>query len=261
MHERYLTYAVGVSILMLVTHPKWIAVPILITATSFLNISLIHAFRGQPMWICVSILSLIALSTIILAMINMKVPKTLMNESKKYIGLIKPLPELIFILMTILILLINCQKYSTPKFSLKDNETFIYKLNLIYNKQSFGDIEIDKSTSKNRLRVGGQSFKYGIGTHADSIIEYEIPSNALSFSFMVGIDDVGKDGGKVQFIIKGDDKEIWRSQIISGGQKAEQAEINVVGIKKLSLIVDSLGNTYRDHSNWINPVIKLKKQL
>ncbi|MBC6613021.1 NPCBM/NEW2 domain-containing protein [Hymenobacter sp. BT507] len=68
----------------------------------------------------------------------------------------------------------------------------------------WGKTTIDKSVSGGELRVGGKTYAHGIGTHANSIIEYEVPAGMTHLTGSVGLDQAGavqNTGGTVQFLV------------------------------------------------------------
>lgn len=72
------------------------------------------------------------------------------------------------------------------------------------------------SVTNKPLRVGGQSFATGFGTHALSRLFIRLGGNASRFTAVVGVDDAaGK--GSVAFKIIGDDKPLWESGVVRGG--------------------------------------------
>lgn len=63
--------------------------------------------------------------------------------------------------------------------------------------QGSGATRVGKSAMGDALLVGGQTFANGIGTHARSIIAYDLPQGVARFTAQVGIDDGGMErGGK-----------------------------------------------------------------
>ncbi len=68
----------------------------------------------------------------------------------------------------------------------------------------WGEVRVDKNAEGGRLRINGKDVAYGIGTHADSVIGYELPSGVTRFKARVGIDNGGSDqgtGSTVQFLV------------------------------------------------------------
>ena len=52
----------------------------------------------------------------------------------------------------------------------------------------WGQVSQGKSVSGGPLRVGGQPYAQGIGTHANSVIEYDVPAGCTRFTATVGLD-------------------------------------------------------------------------
>ena len=68
--------------------------------------------------------------------------------------------------------------------------------------QGWGGTFNNKTTTGNPLMVDGKPVSYGIGTHAVSVISYDIPTGATKFVAKGGLDDEGcnqGDAGSVQF--------------------------------------------------------------
>ena len=61
----------------------------------------------------------------------------------------------------------------------------------------FGGVNIGKNAAGQPLRIAGKSVRFGIGTHANSIISYKLPANHQFVKFVstVGIDNGGTDQG------------------------------------------------------------------
>jgi len=59
----------------------------------------------------------------------------------------------------------------------------------------FGQARIDANCSGNPLRIDGKSFANGIGTHANSVIQFELPEGYTSFKSQAGLDNGGTDQG------------------------------------------------------------------
>jgi alpha-galactosidase len=54
----------------------------------------------------------------------------------------------------------------------------------------WGAAQVNASVSGNKLKVNGAIYEKGIGTHSNSIIEYDLPEGFTKFTSLVGIDDV-----------------------------------------------------------------------
>jgi alpha-galactosidase len=68
----------------------------------------------------------------------------------------------------------------------------------------WGKTTVNKSVSGADLIVNGRKYETGIGTHASSVIEYDLPYGSVRFSATVGLDQAGaaqNTGGTLNFLI------------------------------------------------------------
>jgi putative membrane-bound dehydrogenase-like protein len=57
----------------------------------------------------------------------------------------------------------------------------------------WGQVRFDKNAGGDPLRIAGKSVEYGIGTHANSVIEFAVPEGYTRFQARGGIDNGGSD--------------------------------------------------------------------
>jgi cytochrome c553 len=57
----------------------------------------------------------------------------------------------------------------------------------------YGSINIDRNVSGQPLKVGGTAFANGIGTHAPSVIVFDLPAGVTRFQCKAGVDNGGSD--------------------------------------------------------------------
>jgi alpha-galactosidase len=124
-------------------------------------------------------------------------------------------------------------------------------LDISKTQQGWGSPRKDLSVDGNPLRIGGQTFKRGLGTHADSLLYVQLDSGSRRFTAVVGVDDEGALPGTVEFRILGDGKELYKSGMMRRGDKAKQVDVDVSGVKMLVLTVNGGpdGINY-DHADW-----------
>jgi hypothetical protein len=68
----------------------------------------------------------------------------------------------------------------------------------------WGKVSQGKSVSGGQLRVDGQTYEQGIGTHASSVIEYDLPAGSTRFTATVGLDQAAagqNTGGTFQALV------------------------------------------------------------
>jgi putative membrane-bound dehydrogenase-like protein len=57
----------------------------------------------------------------------------------------------------------------------------------------WGHVQINKNAEGAPLRINGKAVEYGIGTHANSVIEYDLPEGFTRFKARAGLDNGGTD--------------------------------------------------------------------
>ncbi|HVO74057.1 MAG TPA: NPCBM/NEW2 domain-containing protein [Ignavibacteriaceae bacterium] len=75
-----------------------------------------------------------------------------------------------------------------PKLYGKNGTLNLNDVNWINASSGWETVKINKSVAGNKLNVDGKEYQYGIGTHATSIIEYDIPQGYDTFSSLAGLD-------------------------------------------------------------------------
>jgi len=104
------------------------------------------------------------------------------------------------------------------------------------------------------IRVAGRTERRGIYAHAPSSYLWNLDGSWKSIHANCALHD--EHDGTVEFIVKADGVEKWRSGIIKkGGNKL--CDMDLAGVKSLELIVTNGGDDmHQDHAFWIAPVLK-----
>ncbi len=135
-------------------------------------------------------------------------------------------------------------------------------LNLSQVVQGWGVAQADKSVTGKPLSIGGKTFAHGLGTHADSLVRLELKGGTEEFSALVGIDDAaGNDSARVQFMVIGDGKTLFKSGPMKLGEPAEQIALNVRGMKTLLLEADAVGSIAYAHADWAEARLRVSGQV
>jgi len=122
-------------------------------------------------------------------------------------------------------------------------------------RQDHNVLRYGESILQTPLRIGGQTFKRGLGTHANSEIVVGVPSGARIFKALVGLDNnenTRAGRGSVEFIIELNEKVIFHSPTLRCGDDAVAVNVEVPkDIKELVLKVDATADgTGWDHADW-----------
>ena len=135
---------------------------------------------------------------------------------------------------------------------------FISALDLSQVQQGWGEPHANKSVGGKPLSIGGQSFTNGLGTHANSSFVLNLGGHAEKFSASVGIDDEADQQGSAVFKLLGDaDRVLWHSKELHGGDAPETVNLNLAGVKQLTLSVDGGEAIDFDHADWADAKIAM----
>ncbi len=140
-------------------------------------------------------------------------------------------------------------------------EVRLSALDLARVQQGEGKPGCDKSTQGKPLRIAGQEFKHGLGTQAPSVVHLSLQGGSKRFTAKVGIDDGDQakpQKGSVEFIIEGDGKVLWCSPLMRGGMAAQPVDIDLSGVKMLSLrVADGFDGTDHDRADWAEAAFRV----
>ncbi len=118
-------------------------------------------------------------------------------------------------------------------------------------EQDWGKPHADQSVDGHALSIGGQKFEHGLGTHANSTVRLALHGQGERFTAKVGVDDeVGKGRGSVTFQVVGDDKTLWQSGVLRGGDAPKEIGVDLRGVRSLLLLVDGGDDISYDHADW-----------
>ncbi|MET9472928.1 endo-alpha-N-acetylgalactosaminidase family protein [Streptomyces sp. NPDC002922] len=127
------------------------------------------------------------------------------------------------------------------------------------SSNGWGPVERDLSNGETgagdgtALTIGGTVYAKGLGSHAPANIRYYLGGRCTSFTAEVGVDDVQKTAGSVQFGVRADGTEKVKSPVLKAADTAWSLTADVTGAKYVELVVadggDGNGN---DHADWGN---------
>lgn len=172
-----------------------------------------------------------------------------------------------------------------PIVTLKDGSKIDLTTQTILKKTAgWGEVHVNSNLEGGTLKIDGKEYDKGIATHANSILIFDLPEDAISFSALAGLDNTGTDQGSkssVEFLVfnydptfRSEYTDQWNGgnilvqvdptkQIATSGYMCREgviktAELNadIKGAEKLYLVVTDGGdNLSYDHADWISPVL------
>ena len=106
------------------------------------------------------------------------------------------------------------------------------------------------------LRVGTETFADGIGSFAQSLLEYPLNGQFQRFTAKVGVDAATEGKGSVRFEVHADGKKVWTSALLSGLDAPVEVDLPVEGVNRLRLILSDGGDGNKfDAGDWLEPVL------
>lgn len=139
---------------------------------------------------------------------------------------------------------------------------WLSSLDLSKVQQGWGKAQADRSVQEKPISIAGQKFDRGVGTHADGRIYVDLAGGSRRFSASVGVDDeADKNHASIEFRIYGDNKNLFNSGLMKGGQPAKPVDLDVAGVKTLVLVVTDGGNgVTHDHADWADAKFEVTGQ-
>ncbi|MCF7707636.1 MAG: NPCBM/NEW2 domain-containing protein [Verrucomicrobia bacterium] len=125
------------------------------------------------------------------------------------------------------------------------------RLNLNKARQGWGAPQLGRSVIGRPLRVGGEEFKSGVGTHASGVILVELNGECERFRAKVGVDDETDGKGSVRFKLVADGRRVFQTDVVCGGDKPVTVDVDLQGVERLALVVSDAGDGMAyDHADW-----------
>lgn len=253
MHERYIFSAAAVSIVAVIKMQRLYALSFLINLGALLNIVLVFPFKGHLVWTYLSLFNVLVFAFLLTKYISpcriLKVASSLKGNLRKFLAL----PELL--LLAALIVFYSVWSLQKVDERVVEGEVRLTELSPTSATQSWGRLQIGKTVEKKTIVTFAGRFTYGLGTHADSVIRYRLDDNYEQIRFSYGVSKFANQG-VVEFLLEADNEILWRSGRVTSKTKTGEVVVGLRGVKMLTLKVDSLGERYEDHANWLNPVLK-----
>ena len=94
--------------------------------------------------------------------------------------------------------------WAEPRLTVAGTEKKLTDLKWKQAAADWGEVRVNKNAAGNTLKIAGKGVDYGIGTHANSVIAYDLPAQTTRFKARAGIDNGGSDQGSsssIQFLV------------------------------------------------------------
>ncbi len=156
----------------------------------------------------------------------------------------------------------------TPVSPPSAGTNYLSNLQLIYSYVSLNGFW--QAPAKNRtigrqtMKLNGEAYTSGIGVTTTSGLEYNLGGSALRFQSDIGVDDSEGPSGSVIFQVFADGTKIYDSGIMTGGMTKQSLDLDVTGVRRLTLgVCDTVNNSTggrstvstANYSDWANALI------
>ena len=123
--------------------------------------------------------------------------------------------------------------------------------------QDWGTPQINETVEHHMLMLDGIPYRYGIGSHANSTINFTLPRPFDVLHAVVGLDDESACGDGAFFIVEADGREVVRTKKLYSTDKQE-LNVDLNGARALRLRIDMGDDKDCDHGNWANAWLEAK---
>jgi hypothetical protein len=119
---------------------------------------------------------------------------------------------------------------------------------------------VDASVTGSPLTVGGRKYRRGLGVHAPSRLTWTLDGAYRELRGSVGVDDqvlLLPHHGAVNFRIFGDEKLLWESGTLRGGENARAfTGLSLAGVKELTLEAAADAESFvADRADWLRVLL------
>ncbi len=110
--------------------------------------------------------------------------------------------------------------------------------------QGWGDLGVDTAVKPPgnaaplKLSIGGREYAHGLGAHANGTITLQLDGKYETLEAEIGVQTQLNHIGSVVFCVLGDGEELFRSDVMKGGQQARK--IRVSGALRMRCMAVSL---------------------
>jgi len=121
------------------------------------------------------------------------------------------------------------------------------QMDLSLLQQGWGKPAVNKSVINRTLTLAGKEYERGVGSHGPGTLYFELDGETTRFEAVIGIDDETNNLGSCAVTIWGGGRELFRSEVLKGGGTPAHVDIDLTGIKDMTIIMESVDDNKYDH--------------
>jgi len=139
-----------------------------------------------------------------------------------------------------------------------ENVALLSKLKMGKFFQEWGEPQMNETVEHHKITIDGEPFRYGIGSHANSSIEFPLSRGYDWLNVVVGLDDESACGDGAFFVVEADGREIYHSKKLYTTDK-ERLKLDIKGAKSINLRVLMGKDKDCDHGDWAHAWLEAEK--
>ena len=97
---------------------------------------------------------------------------------------------------------------------------------------------VDQSLSGGPLQLRDGPHERGVSVHARTVLHYDLGGKYQKFRGVVGFEHPAGSIGRAAVRVLGDDRPLFDKPDLSGADAPEKLDLDVSGVRRLSLVVD-----------------------
>jgi hypothetical protein len=115
--------------------------------------------------------------------------------------------------------------------------------------QDWDEPKMGKSVENNAIKIDKRIFEFGVGSHANSRLVWNLNRLYKKFHSYIGLDDESACGNGAIWVVKGDSRELYRSKVLTS-REMDFLNIDINGVNVLELETLDNGDKDCDHTDW-----------
>jgi len=132
-----------------------------------------------------------------------------------------------------------------------DGAVYLSTIKAESSKQDWGQLENDRSVLGGVLQIGDTVYLRGLGTHAPSTVEYEIPEEYSEFVAVVGIDAGSRGGGSAVVRVLLEGEQVFESATLTAESEPVEVRVPLGAARRITLLADETSDGQKsDHVDW-----------
>lgn len=114
----------------------------------------------------------------------------------------------------------------------------------------WGEVRRNRSIMDQPMTMAGRRYHRGLGAHAESRIEFDLPPGHRLFAATIGCDQEVW-ANSIVFVVEGDGVELYRSPLLRRDDAPLDVTVPIDGVSRLALLIEDGGDGIAaDHGNW-----------